>query len=134
MGYHTLSPEALSPTPDRPCVQRPVGDAARLEQLAANVYEVEPGEQVPLAYHYHDHQEELFYVLSGTLHVETPEGTYEVGGGEVFVVEPDSPQRAYNPESAREEVRAFVVGAPAVEDVHPYEGNGDSEAEGEEGK
>jgi uncharacterized cupin superfamily protein len=122
MGYHTLSPEALSPTPDRPCVQRPVGDAAGLEQLAANVYEAEPGEQVPLAYHYHDHQEELFYVLSGTLHVETPEGTYEVESDEVFVVEPDSPQRAFNPESATEPVRTFVVGAPAVDDVHPYEG------------
>jgi uncharacterized cupin superfamily protein len=121
MGYHTISPAALPATPDRPCVQRSVSDAADLDQLAANVYEVEPGEQVPLAYHYHDHQEELFYVLSGTLSVETPEGTYEVGDGDVFVVEPDSPQRAYNPESATEPVRTFVVGAPAVDDVHPYE-------------
>ncbi len=132
MGYHTISPETLSATPDRPCVQRPVGDVAGLEQLAANVYEVEPGEQVPLAYHYHDHQEELFYVLSGTLHVETPGETYEVGPDEVFVVEPDSPQRAYNPDSATEPVRTFVVGAPAVDDVHPYEDDDEGETGNEE--
>ena len=125
MGYHAISPESLSPTPDRPCVQRAVGDAAGLEQLAANVYEVEPGEQVPLAYHYHDHQEEVFYVCAGTLHIETPDGEYAVGEDEIFVVEPDSPQRAYNPESATEHVRAFVVGAPATDDVHPYAGGED---------
>ncbi|MBX0321875.1 cupin domain-containing protein [Halomicroarcula sp. F13] len=121
MGYHHIAPDDVAATPDRPCVQRSIGDAAGLEQMAANVYEVAPGEQIPLAYHYHDDQEEVFYVLSGTLHVETPEGTFEVGADEVFVVEPDSPQRAFNPESATEPAETFVVGAPAVDDVHPYD-------------
>ncbi|WP_276271171.1 cupin domain-containing protein [Haloarcula litorea] len=121
MGYHHIDIDAVEPTPDRPSTQRSIDEAAGLERVAANVYEVEPGEQIPLAYHYHDEQEEVFYVLSGTLSVETPEGTYEVGPDEVFVVEPDSPQRAYNPESAAETVETFVVGAPAVDDVHPYE-------------
>jgi len=121
MEYHHISPETLAATPDRPSVQRPVGDVAGLEQLAVNVYEVDPGEQVPLAYHYHDEQEEVFYVAAGTLHVETPEGTYEVETDDVFVVEPDSPQRAYNPKSATEQVRILVVASPPVDDVHPYE-------------
>ena len=121
MGYHHISVGDVSPTPDRPSTQRSIDAAASLEQLGANVYEADPGEPLPLAYHVHDEQEEVFYVLSGTLHVETPERTYEVGADEVFVVEPGSPQRAYNPESATEPVRVFAVGAPATDDVHAYD-------------
>lgn len=121
MGYHHIAVEDIEATPERPCTQRSISRAAGLDNLGANVYEVAPGEQIPLAYHYHDDQEEVFYVSSGTLHVETPGETFEVGADEVFVVEPDSPQRAFVPQSADEAVRAFVVGAPAVDDVHPYE-------------
>ena len=121
MGYHHVDVDGIEPTPDRPSVQRAVGDAAGLTEMAVNRYEVAPGEAIPLAYHYHDEQEELFYVLSGTLAVETPEGTYEVGADEAFAVEPGSPQRAHNPDSAAEGVVVLAVGAPAVEDVHAYE-------------
>ncbi|MBV0902177.1 cupin domain-containing protein [Haloarcula salina] len=121
MGYHHIAVEDIETTPERPCTRRSVSEAAGLESLGANVYDVAPGEQIPLAYHTHDEQEEVFYVSSGTLHVETPEETFEVGAEEVFVVEPDSPQRAFVPESADEPARAFVVGAPAVDDAHAYE-------------
>jgi uncharacterized cupin superfamily protein len=128
MGYQHVVVGDLEPTPDRPSVQRAIGDAAGLENVAVNRYEVAPGEAIPLAYHYHDDQEELFYVLSGTLHVETPEGTQEVGTDEVFVVEPESPQRAHNPESADGDVVALAVGAPAVDDVHAYDPDDDGVA------
>lgn len=121
MGYRVLDPAAVEPTPDRPCVQRAVGDELDLENVAVNVYEADPGESIPLAYHYHDDQEELFYVVSGELHVETPERTYAVGPGELFAAEPDSPQRAFNPETADEPVEALAVGAPPADDVHRYE-------------
>lgn len=121
MGYHVISVDDVEQTPDRPCIQRAISDAAELDNLAMHHYEVDPGEQIPLAYHYHDDQEEVFYVLAGELHVETPDETYQVGTDETFVVEPDSPQRAYNPEDAAETVRTLVVGAPSVDDAHPYE-------------
>ena len=121
MGYTVVSQSAVSPAEGRPCELRRLSEAAEMSNLAINRFRAEPGEQIPLAYHYHDDQEELFYVLSGTLAVETPEKTYEVGEDEAFVVEPDSPQRAHNPESATESVRTLVVGAPAVDDVHPYD-------------
>lgn len=121
MGYHHVDPDEIEPTPDRPSVQRAISDAVGLENVAVNRYEAEPGEAIPLAYHYHDDQEELFYVLSGTLTVETPEGTYEVGADEAFVVEPDSPQYASAADDAGETTRVLVVGAPRVDDVHPYE-------------
>lgn len=126
MGYHHVDPASIDPTPDRPSVQRAIDDAVGLENLAVKRYEVDPGESIPLAYHYHDDQEEVFYVLAGTLHVETPEGAYEVGTDEAFVVEPDSPQRAYNPESVDDRVVVLAAAAPRVDDVHAYELGGDS--------
>lgn len=121
MGYHHIDPDEIEPTPDRPSVQRAIGDAVGFENVAVNRYEAEPGEAVPLAYHVHDEQEELFYVLSGRLHVETPDGSHEVGPDEVFAVEPESPQYASAAENASETTRVLVVGAPRVDDVHPYE-------------
>ena len=121
MGYRHVVVDDLDPTPDRPSVRRPIGEAAGLEGFAVNRYEVDPGEQAPLAYHVHDEQEELFYVLTGTLSVETPEGVYEVGADEALAVEPGSPQRAFVPESAREGAVVLAIGAPAVDDVRAYD-------------
>lgn len=121
MGYHHMDPADVEPTPGRPSVQRAISDAVGLEHVAVNRYEAEPGEAIPLAYHVHDEQEELFYVLSGRLTVETPEETYEVGPDEVFVVEPGSPQYASAADDAAETTRVLAVGAPRVDDVHPYD-------------
>jgi len=77
---------------------------------------------LPLAYHYHDDQEEAFYVLSGTLRIETPDETYEVPEDGLFAVDPGSPQRAFNPEDAETPVDVLAIGAPPAEgDVHAYE-------------
>ena len=121
MGYRVIDPETVEETPERPCVQRSVGTEAGLQNVALNVYEVAPGEQIPLAYHYHDDQEEVFYVLDGELHVETPDEEYVVPEDHLFVVEPDSPQRAFNPDAADATVRTLALGAPSIHDVHAYE-------------
>jgi uncharacterized cupin superfamily protein len=121
MGYHHVDPAEVNPTPDRPSVQRAISDAAGLTNVAVNRYEAEPGEAIPLAYHYHDDQEEVFYVLAGTLVVETPEETYEVDADEVFAVEPESPQYASAAADAGGTTEVLAVGAPRVNDVHPYE-------------
>lgn len=112
MSYHVVDPDALDATPEYPCDRRSIAEAAGLSTLAAAVYELAPGEGLAQEYHYHEQREELFYVLSGTLHVETPECEFEVPAGSVFVVEPESPIRPYNPESADGQVRVFGVGAP----------------------
>jgi uncharacterized cupin superfamily protein len=120
VAYHHLDPTDLPAAPDRPSTKRSISDACDLSNLAAHLYEVGPGEAIPLAYHVHDDQEELFYVTEGELHVETPDETYAVGAGEAFVVEPESPQFAAVPEDG-EPTTALVVGAPPVDDVHAYD-------------
>lgn len=122
MGYRIVDCDEVEPAEDRPCEMRRLSEAAELENVAINRFRAEPGEQIPLAYHVHETQEEAFYVLSGTLSVETPEETYEVPAGDLFAVEPNSPQRAYNPADAASAVEVLAVGAPAVSgDVEPYE-------------
>lgn len=121
MGYRIVNPEGLEPTPDHPCDRRPVAESAELSRLAAAVYEMDPGEQLPTTYHYHEQREELFYVLAGDLYIETPEREYTVPAEQVFVAEPDSPHRAYNPEDAEGPVRVLGVGAPKFDIARPYD-------------
>lgn len=116
MSYHVITPDDLESVPDRPCELRRVAEAAGFERMAANWFTAAPGEEIPLAYHYHEKQEELFYVVDGTLHVETPEETFEIPEGSLFAVEPDSPQRAHNPADADASVTTLAIGAPAVDD------------------
>lgn len=118
MGYDVIDPESIEPTPERPSTRRSISDAAGLEKVGCHLFEAAPGEQVPLSYHYHDEQEEAFYVLEGTLSVETPDRTYAVEAGEAFVAEPESPHRAFNDSSADGDVRLLAIGAPRVDDAH----------------
>ena len=125
MGYHLVDPEDIEQLDDRPADVRSltgaVGFTPRESPLGIRLYEAAPGEQLPLSYHYHDEQLEAFYVLEGTLHVETPDGDVQVGADRAFVVEPGNPHRAYNPADSAESVRVLAVGAPSVDDAHTYE-------------
>lgn len=121
MGYHHLDPDGLTETADYPCDRRGISDAAELAALHAATYRMAPGEQLARAYHYHEQREELFYVLSGTVHVETPDEEFVVGADEVFVAEPESPHRAFVPENADGPARVLGVGAPKADMALPHD-------------
>jgi uncharacterized cupin superfamily protein len=122
MGYHVIDPDDVEPAPDRPSEMRYVSEAAGMSRMGLRLYRVEPGEDVPLSgLHYHDEQEEAFYVVEGELHVETPDREYAVESGQFFVAEPESPHRAFNPASSEETAVVVAVGAPPVSDGHAYD-------------
>ena len=122
MGYRTVDPADVEPVDDRPCELRRLGEAGGVETMAINRFVAAPGEQIPLAYHFHEEQQEAFYVLSGTLAVETPDGTETVGTEQLFVADAKSPHRAYNPTDATAPVTVLALGAPPVSgDAVPYE-------------
>jgi mannose-6-phosphate isomerase-like protein (cupin superfamily) len=129
MGYHLVDPHDLEQWDDRPTDVRSLSAAAGYDyqdsKLGVRVYELAPGEQSGLAYHLHDEQVELFFVLAGTLHVETPEQEYVVETEQALFVDPGSPQRAFNPDDAEAPVRVLAVGAPSVDDAHPYDPDSD---------
>ena len=93
MGYDHVHvadlPDAPNPTRGKKEVDQAVGATA----FGFNVLTADPGEQLPWGYHRHPDHEELFYVVSGTLRFETPDGDYRVDAGDAFYVEPDSPQK-----------------------------------------
>ena len=126
MPYHHVDTDDLDAPPDYPCDRRAISDATDLTLLNFVRYTLEPGQQLPRTYHYHEQREEGFYVISGTLHVETPEGVYEVAADEAFVAEPGSPHRAFNPDDADEEVVVVGAGSPRTDPALKY----DSETDG----
>ncbi len=121
MEYHVIDPADVAPTDDHPCDRRSLTDVADLSTLAAAMYTIDPGEQLPRTYHYHEQREELFFVVDGRLSVETPEEEYSVTEGTVFVAKPESPHRAYNPETASNAVTVLGLGAPRYDIGRPYD-------------
>lgn len=121
MSYHVVDPDDVEPMSGRSAEARSISDAAGLENVGLRTYHAAPGEQIPLGYHYHDQQEEVFYVLKGDLHVETPEREYVVGAGKFFIAEPGNPHRAFNPEDGAADLRVIALGAPSVDDGHAYD-------------
>lgn len=120
MAYHVIDPAALEELDDRPASVRSISDAAGLEVLGLRVYRAAPGQQLPLAYHVHEEQEEAFFVLEGELHIETPEQAYAVPEGQAFVAPPGNPHRAHNPGDAHADVVVLAIGAPSGDDVSAY--------------
>lgn len=122
MGYHRIDPDDIEPDEGRSATRRSISSHLGLSNLGLNLYEIAPGERAPIRYHYHTEQEEAFYVIEGELHVETEAGEFVVPAGELFVVEPNYPQCAYNPTDATAPVRMLAIGAPPVDDhVFPDE-------------
>lgn len=121
MGYHVIDVADLPVTPERPSDRRSISEAAGLENLGLHEYHVAPGAMIPLTMHYHDEQEEVLYVVEGTMTVETPDDEYTVPAGDAFVAEPESPHRAYVAEDADGDARVLAIGAPKVDDVHAYD-------------
>ncbi len=121
MGYHLVDPNTLPETGDFPCDRRSLSETAGLTTLAAAVYVVDPGERLARHYHVHDQREELFYVVSGTLHVQTPDRTFEVEPDRLFVVEPGNPILPHVPDTASESARVLGVGAPQYDAGRPYD-------------
>jgi uncharacterized cupin superfamily protein len=65
----------------------PVGAQAGAQELAANVYELDPG-AVGSPLHIHHANEELLFVLAGTLSLRGPDGTQLLSAGAVVAFHP----------------------------------------------
>lgn len=93
-------------------VRRYVSDILDTDHLAVVYYELEPGEQFSGGLHTHHDQEEVFYVLEGTV---TFEYTLD---REAAVLSPDEALRfapgdfQYGRNRSDERVRAIALGAP----------------------
>lgn len=103
-------PDAPNPTSHKREVDEAVGATA----FGFNVYEAAPGEQIPWGYHSHPEHEELFYVLSGRLAVDTEEGVVRADAGDAVFVAAGEANRVRN--DGDETARVVAVGAPKDSD------------------
>lgn len=129
-SYHVIDPDEVTIQPDRPDIEPApdpiadtfsLSDAANFEILGIRNNEVAPGEQIPLAYHYHETQEEAFLVRSGTVRVQTPEREYVVESDELFLVEGGHPHRMFVPADAGEPATVLSFGAPSDDTGQVYD-------------
>lgn len=65
-----------------------------------------PGD-CPCPYHWHGTQWEMFYLLSGTATVRSPEGTFTVGSGDILLHPPGSAHRITN--TGTEDVLLYLI-------------------------
>ncbi len=91
-------------------VMRQLTEPLGTTDVAINYYELEPGDSFAFAYHDHEIQEELFYVIEGTATFETDERTVDVGTDEIVRFGREEFQRGWN--RSEERVRALALGAP----------------------
>lgn len=102
----TELPDAASPARHVKEIDEAVGTV----EAAINLFVIDPGQRMPSGYHYHDDQEELFYVIEGTVEFRTAEGIVTVDSDEAFYVPPGRPQKCYNAGDVR--ARVLAIGAP----------------------
>jgi mannose-6-phosphate isomerase-like protein (cupin superfamily) len=96
----------MGPASDKRLVSR----ALDASELALNYYILEPDDSFGFGYHRHADQEELFYVLSGTVTFETEDGDVEVAAEEAIRFAPGEWQLGTN--EGEERVVALAMGAP----------------------
>ena len=99
----------------------PVGYVMDVEELRPNVWRYEAGQTTSL--HRHTDQEELFYVIEGSLTLEIGEDpddleTVSLEEGDVLAVSHDPWRRLV----ATEDAKVLAVGAPNVPDDHEIHG------------
>ena len=84
-----------------------VAERLGAELVAANLYDVAPGETT-WPYHFHHAEEELLIVLSGRLTVRTPAGGRELERGDVLLF-PRGPEGAHEERNAGPEPARFLL-------------------------
>lgn len=87
-------------------------EATGMENMRARLWYFQPGDKV--TYHYHEEQEELFYVVEGTGHMLVGENKELVEIPEGGMIKPgiETPRQLRN--ESDDEVVWLIVGAPAV--------------------
>ncbi|PSQ43395.1 cupin domain-containing protein [Halobacteriales archaeon SW_7_68_16] len=91
-------------------VRKPLSDALGTGDVAVNYYELDTGETLSYGLHAHAEQEEIFYVVAGTVTFETRDGTTTVGADELVRFGPGEYQHGHN--DGGERARVLAIGAP----------------------
>ncbi|WP_458189013.1 cupin domain-containing protein [Haladaptatus sp. NG-WS-4] len=134
--YEHRSLRELNENPDKPGRRWEVSPQLGLDDYNFNVAVLEPGERLSQnAYHYHDDQEEFFYIVNGRCRVEVEDGAFDAATDDVVRFDEGVPHMLHNPYD--DPCKIVAIGSPPkgrrpVHRVQRYEellddryGNGD---------
>lgn len=91
-NYKEMAPQVISQGGNSFAVKSVI-EEADTGKCAANFVEVEPG-QFAYGYHYHEVNEEVFYIIRGHAVVRTPEGEKNLKEGDIIAF-PANPEGAH---------------------------------------
>ena len=115
----------LETNPEKPGRRWELSPQLGITDYNLNVAVLAPGERLSQnAYHYHENQEEVYYVIEGRVRVEVEDGSFDLAADEVLRFEPGAPHLLHNPFDER--CRLIAIGSPPegrypVEQVQSYE-------------
>lgn len=107
---HKVNVDELENRVQPAAVMRSLTGPLGLSDLAINYYELEPGDSFAFAYHNHEIQEEVFFVIEGTATFDTEDGPVTVGPNEAVRFDRGEFQRGWN--RGETTVVALALGAP----------------------
>jgi len=110
-GYDRRSIPELEAREDRPARRFDVSSALGIEGYNLNVAFLDPGERLALSgLHYHEDQEEFFYVAAGRCRVELEEGSFDLETDGMVRFDPGTAQFVHNPSD--EPAKVIAIGHP----------------------
>ncbi len=110
-AYERRALTELTPNPEKPAARFEITEALGLSGYTFNVAVLEAGERLPQSgLHYHDAQEEFFYVVDGRCRVELADESVDLDRDEMIVIRPGTAQMIHNPFA--EQCKLIAVGSP----------------------
>jgi mannose-6-phosphate isomerase-like protein (cupin superfamily) len=123
--YRHRSLDELETNPEKPATRWEVSPQLGIDDYNVNVAVLEPGERLSQsAYHYHDDQEEFYYVADGRCRVEAEDGSFDAETDDVVRFAAGVPHMLHNP--YEEPCKLVAIGSPPegrrpVRQVQSYE-------------
>jgi mannose-6-phosphate isomerase-like protein (cupin superfamily) len=110
-AYERTALTELTPTPEKPAERFEITAALGLSGYNFNVAVLDAGERLPQSgLHYHDAQEEFFYVVDGRCRVELADESVDLDRDEMIVIRPGTAQMIHNPFG--EQCKLIAIGYP----------------------
>ena len=110
-GYEHRSLSELEPNPEKPGRRWELSPALGVEDYNLNVAVLEPGERLSRnAYHNHENQEEVYYVVAGRCRVEAEDGSFDAGTDDAVRFEAGVNHLFHNPFD--EACKLVAIGSP----------------------
>lgn len=111
VDYRRSSLDDIEPVPDKPGKRYEVSPALELSGYNFNVVKLAGGERLPESgLHYHEAQEEFFYLASGRCRVEVEHGSFDLDEDGMAVFPAGVAQCVHNPFD--EPCKLIAIGYP----------------------